>query len=350
MKKKKRKKSKKEKIIDIIYWTIIICITIIEVGTAFGSTDINISEFNSLPINQKMEFLNTLFTLIFMCFIAAIFAANMITVLYIGIKIAIIKHDREKFENIDFNNNADYYRDILPKYSAAVLSYIDDFEINKEDIVATILTLELKGILKIEDEKIILLDEKTEELEDNEKYILNKIKENTLKNINLSEYSKIVKKDAFKLGLVQNKKDKDEKQKAKQKKTRTIIITVLILYLIMVFLNGFIFKKDSIIFSMELVMSLILILIGCLPYFVMIFYCSYDVLKKADPYVRNDEGRTIKLKLDGLKKYLTDFSKINEKSQEELILWENYLIYAVIFRVNTKVVNEVWNKIYDKKC
>ena len=45
-----------------------------------------------------------------------------------------------------------------------------------------------------------------------------------------------------------------------------------------------------------------------------------------------------------LKNYLKDYSLIREKTEEELVLWEYYLIYAVALDVNEKLVNSVIEK------
>lgn len=82
-----------------------------------------------------------------------------------------------------------------------------------------------------------------------------------------------------------------------------------------------------------------------MPFITVVYIVRYITLNKLDPYVRNDEGKALNAKLEGLRKYLTDFSKIEDKSKEQLILWEEYLIYSVIFRINTKVVDEVYTKL-----
>ncbi len=45
-----------------------------------------------------------------------------------------------------------------------------------------------------------------------------------------------------------------------------------------------------------------------------------------------------------LKNYLKDYSLIREKTEEELVFWEYYLIYAVALDVNEKLVNSVIEK------
>lgn len=55
-------------------------------------------------------------------------------------------------------------------------------------------------------------------------------------------------------------------------------------------------------------------------------------------------GETINENLEGLKNYLRDFSSINEKDEKSLILWEDYLIYSVIFNQNTKIARNMCDK------
>ena len=82
-----------------------------------------------------------------------------------------------------------------------------------------------------------------------------------------------------------------------------------------------------------------------MPYSTIIYIKHYKILNTLDPYVRNDEGKMINYKLEGLRKYLIDFSKIEEKTKEQLILWEEYLIYSVILGINTQIIDEVYDKI-----
>ena len=70
----------------------------------------------------------------------------------------------------------------------------------------------------------------------------------------------------------------------------------------------------------------------------------YIIKSKKNSYIRTTKGEAINEKLEGLKNYLKDFSLINEKSEKSLILWEDYLIYSVIFNQNTKVVKNMCDK------
>jgi uncharacterized membrane protein len=64
------------------------------------------------------------------------------------------------------------------------------------------------------------------------------------------------------------------------------------------------------------------------------------------------EGRLFYLKWLGLKNYLEDYSLLNEKPPESIILWEEYLVYATALGIadtvrknlNKIVPEDVWNE------
>jgi len=61
-------------------------------------------------------------------------------------------------------------------------------------------------------------------------------------------------------------------------------------------------------------------------------------------YIRTFKGNELLSKAYALKNYLKDFSIIDKRSYKELILWEYYLIYAVILDVNVNIQNELIEK------
>lgn len=60
-----------------------------------------------------------------------------------------------------------------------------------------------------------------------------------------------------------------------------------------------------------------------------------------NPYVRSKSGEEINHKLEGLKNYIKDFSVMNERDKKEITIWEDYLIYSVLFGINTKITNHI---------
>ena len=50
-------------------------------------------------------------------------------------------------------------------------------------------------------------------------------------------------------------------------------------------------------------------------------------------------------KWQGLKKYLEDYSLLNEKRTRDLGLWEQFLVYATAFGISDKVIEEIKTEI-----
>ena len=102
----------------------------------------------------------------------------MIISIYLAIKLAINRSRKENMSKIDFAKEKDYFIDILKTYSAAELSYVDDFRIKyKREVVSTILNLQLKDKIRISEDKIYIIDSNTENLRKTEKFIFQNIKD-----------------------------------------------------------------------------------------------------------------------------------------------------------------------------
>lgn len=61
-------------------------------------------------------------------------------------------------------------------------------------------------------------------------------------------------------------------------------------------------------------------------------------------YVRTPKGNQLLSKAYALKNFLKDFSIINQRSYEELNMWEYYLIYALVLDVNTNIQDDLLKK------
>lgn len=203
------KKGKVEKIIDIIFWIIIL-------GTIISSfIEMFHEDFDKTGMmieREGMEFIVKAYlsSLLFAIFFA-LFKSIYVIVIYIGFKIAIKKFNKERMTKIDFRNDT-YYRDIIQKLSPAVLSYIDDFEIDKKDVAATVVSLELKNKIRITD-TIEILDYNDDDLTKNEQYVFYSIKNKSMKAFDMIVFKNIVMEEcienkllSIKNGIFQNPK------------------------------------------------------------------------------------------------------------------------------------------------
>ena len=265
-----------------------------------------------------------------------------LTILYIGVRVAYKKYNKEKLDKIDLKNNS-YYRDIISKYSPAVLSYIDDFKLEEKDIVATLMSLELKQKLTIKD-GIKIINDNEENLDKNEKYIFKKLKSNILKNINMLEFEEKVKKDCLDYNLLEENKD------IKKNIIKKLIFYVFVYILIVVSFSNFpdffnsIPNKTIAMLLLPVILILFFIMI-IFPFATIIYLGKYYRLNKQNPYICNKQARNINKKLEGLRKYVKDFSQLSESQYNEIVLWEDYLIYSVILGQNSKIVKEIMKKI-----
>lgn len=149
---------------------------------------------------------------------------------YIAYKIAQKKHTKEKEIKMS-KDDTKYYRDIISKYSPAVLSYIYDFNVGKNELIATLLMLQLNGKIKI-GKKITVLNSNNEGLEQNELYVLSAVKNYKLKKFDFDEYKKIVCEDSLNNNLL--------KEKGNGSKYITFFFLITIVITIILFYYSFI--------------------------------------------------------------------------------------------------------------
>ncbi len=258
-----------------------------------------------------------------------------IIVLFILIKIMRRKEYKNQLSKIDYKNEEVYYREILKGYSPFLLSYIDNFIFKgKTDIIATMLNLQLKKVIKIENNTIIKLDNAIN-LEESEQYILNNVSNGKIKINDIRELEQKIVKDAQNKGLIKIK-EVQKSEDMKQLKDKLVIFFIISVCIIMFISIIAISINNELLTAIVLIFSLIF----CNPFFYIILYIIKYYLNK--PKIRRTKkGEEVNTKLEGLKNYIQEYSKLKEKNANDILLWEEYLIYSVIFNINDKVIKEM---------
>ena len=89
---------------------------------------------------------------------------------------------------------------------------------------------------------------------------------------------------------------------------------------------------------------------GC-PMLYFIFHVMYKFQK--DELKRTYKGEALTDEILGMKRFLHDFSMLNEADKEAMTLWDEFLIYAVVLGENEKIIDEILSikniKISDMK-
>lgn len=342
-------KNKKLNWIDIIFWSIVVINCIIEInkGIINQSLPLNLDSINfymELEIKEWIylgSYSIIMFLLIMVIFmIISLLKTFYLSVIYIGFKLACRHYHNEKLNKDDFKSDG-YYREIISKYSPGELSYLDNFDLDEKDIVATLMALELKKKIKI-GKSIEIIDNSDYHLRESEKYILKSIKNNSLKDIDMIAFKKCIINNCIQDNLL------EERQDVRTKIIKKIFICIFAFIVsIVCFLCGphllnTIAKDNSIMLILGMIIMVIVFFVMVIfPFTTFTYIMSYFKLNKLDPYIRSKKGKEMNLKLEGLRNYIKDFSSLDKKNYEELIIWEDYLIYSVILGQNTKVVKEI---------
>lgn len=309
-------------------------------------TELNLTSTQEIDNSIILEYKNKAITsLIFITFIFSIiislFEPMLLWIILIAIYLSRKKYLKLKLTKTDFSKNKFYYRDILKNYSVSVLSYLDTFTFNYPNyLVGVLLELENKKLIGISENSIAVLNS-SDQLNESTKYILNNIKDNRL-TINKNEYEKLVINDSINKGLLK------EGIVTKKVLIKEIIVSAIAYTLFNVFFVILINNINKLNFSNNIFLILTLFLVIFIFMIVLLYYPITKIISliiltkklKNNNNIRTEKGEEINLKLEGLKKFLEDFSLLDEKDKEELIIWEDYLIYSIIFNQNKKIVEK----------
>lgn len=276
-----------------------------------------------------------------MCFIFIIYILP-VSIIILSRRRAKIKVNKESINKEEFNNNKYYYRSIINTYSAPVISFLQSFDTDKErDISSILLTLELKKVIKINSNNIEILNDKVK-LNWCEEYVLNKIKDNTLKEITNED---------LKIEIIYECLDKDliikykNKYYIKNKKINNIIdkiqLFITAIGILLLLSSGIIIKYLNNTYKYIFIILLIVIMIDRFVRFYKYLYKENYIEFKNKSYIHTDKGKYINIKMIGLKNFLKDFSNMKDTNKEELMLWEYFLIYSVVFDINKEIINRM---------
>ncbi len=266
----------------------------------------------------------------------------------IGELIAIIKKsiDNKKILQID---NSIYLRELPNNYGIGVNSLLIDSNIeNDKDITAVILDLCAKGYLSIrkENDKYIVkvLKNIDNYLLNNEKYILENIINNNIKNIDYQIWYDLCVEDGKNLNFYVPVK--------KKKTLKDIIIDFLKKInsiqwnpLIVAFLGIFVLIIMCICLLVLLVLAFVYLLyrLFCFP-FVIINSYNTEINNNLK---RTDNGIVEYRKLMAFRNFIKDFGAFADREAKEVVIWDRYLSYAQVFGLTKEIMQTGYKELID---
>ena len=238
-----------------------------------------------------------------------------------------------------------YYRDNLDGLSPAIVSLLVDLDIyGKKDVAATLLRLQNKGAVDFNDKgKFITLIDNKIELDNGEQELLDLIKKGDLKNKKaLLGWMEKRFYDAERAGFIKKKAGVNNLPKNK-----TVLLGILSLLCGFVvwgyFLSSNMFAHFDTVLNVLKVVAILLVsdALFCLPMYFLVSWTMYNKRFRNITWERTDLGNETAEKIYGLAGFIHDFSLLSQAEKETVVIWEDYLAYAVVLEENDKIVKDI---------
>ena len=299
-------------------------------------------------------------------------------IIYIGIlygKIRVKKKELLMKKDIILDNPYIYYRELPNNYGIGISSILMDKTIeNDKDIIACILDLCARGYLRLDNKVISVLDKDYSNLLSNEIYIMDNIVNNKVGDINYQTWHDLCVKDSKELELFDNYTEDItdiEDNKEYNINNKACIIVILVISIILGFLTItvpsisnnlaiFIGVDNTLIFKAISIICIPFVSFGILIYACIIIKYLFFVGKSVYDYRESIYNNTLTTrliytskgidevkKLLSFKKFLKDFGEFKYKNLEEIILWEEYLSYAIMFNLTKDIIKTGYKELID---
>ena len=316
-----------------------------------------------------------------------IFGILLISILY-G-KIRVKKKEILIEKEIKLDNPYIYYRELPNNFGIGISSILVNKTIeNKKDIIACILDLCARKYLKLEkvDDKYIItiLKNSTTNLFSNETYILKHLMSNTVQQIDYQKWHQLCVENGKQLGLFEDVKEvnlSESKQKEiveeyykineKQIKKMTpffLLIGIILGSLVFISPNisniianflGVYYNnsmKLKIIFFVGIIFITFMLLTTIYGIIRTIYFVGKTSYQNRDMIYQNTltakiihtlKGQDAAKKLFSFKSFLKDFGSFAKKNPEEIILWDEYLSFAIMFDLTDEILKTGYKQLIE---
>lgn len=278
-----------------------------------------------------------------------------------------------KIQKIDTYKNIEMYRELPQNIEPAIIAYlIQDKISDKSDISATLLDLVRRGYLVIEEDthngfnditkgilnKKLVVNKSPNNLKAYEKFLIswflesskkpNQIDMKNLKDMlnnsdkhkeKFNEWERLVKQEAEKTNFYDDnsKLSKFSKFSIKWAKWFLIISVIILVLAILGASTEFIIELPEAFYMACAILVFVHMILAILSIII------YD-LRLPKEYL-NELGKENIRKWNGFIKFLKEYTLINERKTEEVVIWEEYLVYGVAFGVAKETIHNM-NKAY----
>lgn len=246
--------------------------------------------------------------------------------------------------------NITYYRDKLSELNPSLVSLLIDLDIYGQKVItATLLRMQNKKAISFNrNDRIIVTAENMCGLDHGETELLQLI---SLQNgkLNNSKTLRKWKKNRFReaecMGYIRKKIITNEE------KTKNKYAYILLISLAAAFVLWAVFLSICYLDNIDSVSGAIQEFMHLLSIDVLLFVPMYLLTKKAAYKKRGDVlwertplGNETAEKIAGLSRFINEFSHLSEADIEQVVLWDDYLVYAIVLEENEKIVKNISKK------
>ncbi len=258
--------------------------------------------------------------------------------------------------------NVIYFREKLNNISPTTMSLVQNLKIEEEkDLTATIMKLQLNKNISIENDNIKLLSNDVTELTSNERRLFYILTSEKINKKQIEGWKEVALEEAKNQGYIEDKNP-----------TKGLVIKKIILFLVfIVFILGLKYFKTSVTTFVDelehmgiteemqideiagteefdflingLLQSFacIICIIGMLGW--PIFYTVYIIRhqNKNNSLKRTPKGEQLTDEILGMKRFIHDFSMMDSADKESIVLWDDFLVYAIVLEENKKIIDEI---------
>lgn len=383
--KTKRIKTKKEKLLLLLDIAVAL-ICIIRCAKYYSFFKEGFEAFKAISSSPLISIL--LFFYMIWLFILYIIIKNFIILaIYLAYRIPrkrILKQNT-KYEVID---NIDYFRERFNNITPSEISLLTDLEMEtKKDLSASILNLYNKKLISFDDKKRIVINNnaETDNLKESDKYLYSLLINNNLNPVSIKEWKDISIKEAIEDGYIKEKNR--NKRYGFNDSIMTIIKWVGVMFLAGIIGGGYLvtpvgqklmhnmeeyekitkdIKDQQIIIDMInededfkqltydiYVRSVPVAIVGTfavialfalfsMPFYLRARMVTYILVDANDKYERTSEGNLLVEQIVGMKNFIHDFSNLSQEQKEAVILWNDFIIYAILLEENEKIISEIF--------
>lgn len=310
-------------------------------------------------------------------FLFLIFASVMLSIPILLLWHALfqqLKRNAIKRATFKAHLGIDYYREKLEGLSPIEISMLTDIKIEPEkDVSALLLKYQMNGIVKIDEKNVQVIRPDDPSLLPSDKLLLQVIAEHGGLSNSLSNHLSQWKNTAFN-EVLQGKYFKNDQDKIIKKQNNACLfgcLSVILMFIIVGVFFSLVINSAPVQYTLNLIenipketansgvthmiytdsnlaMGLMLMFLGVLLFIIAVFWPIAVIIRSTTKISgmakikRTDEGEQMTEYIYAMKNFLHDFSNLSEARKEDLVLWDDFLIYAVVLEENEQILREIF--------